>query len=477
MARISEQVLAGLARPAMSQGMFDLGAAIGGVPGQMKQKQKQEQFNEIMKMGQAAMAQRDPTNLSRVAQQLAALGYTKESQQFAQAAQKANVQMEQRERAQQISKIDTNSPQGLINLAAFYRKEGDVENAVKYEQAARQLGAQVAAQTQLSAFQEKVAVAAEKANLVSQAAAARATQDMDELRAINDDIREFQIEQLPLDNPAVIKARLKMAGFTAPQITAMGTLSKEEADALLKGRTGKLEAWQDAEGNIKAVNVNDFGLVYNDQTNTYVKASDLQLVRKAPQAQEIIDNTNREQKQALAKAGVDNFIKMGDKAKGAVRTLDAIDRQLARVEGGIPTGIAANLEVTLRQIGQAIGMPYDPQLVDAQNYMQEVAELVKQEIKAFGSGSSITDADREYTQNMVGGDIRVQAEALIKLLNIRREGMVQSIEDYNTIRKGYSDANLESVLSGFPEYSIPKSKQKEDEEAAAVLPEGFELDQ
>ena len=62
-------------------------------------------------------------------------------------------------------------------------------------------------------------------------------------------------------------------------------------------------------------------------------------------------------KQALAKAGVDNFIKMGEKARSAVRTLDTIDRQLARVEGGIPTGIAANLEVTLRQIGQAVGMP------------------------------------------------------------------------------------------------------------------------
>ncbi len=98
MARISEQVLAGLAKPQMAQGMFDLGAAIGNVPGQMKQKRQEDEFNEIMKMGQAAMAQRDPTNLSRVAQQLASLGYTKESQQFAQAAQQANVQMQQRER-------------------------------------------------------------------------------------------------------------------------------------------------------------------------------------------------------------------------------------------------------------------------------------------------------------------------------------------------------------------------------------------
>ena len=392
------------------------------------------------------------------------------------AAQQAGMAPQVRRQREALSQLDPGTVQGLGGLATYYQGQGDMENATKYATAARDLQAQAAAQTQLSAFQEQVAVAAENAGLVDQAATARATTDMDELRGISKDIREFQIEQLPLDNPQVIKARLKMAGFTPAQVTAMGTLSKEDADALLKGRTGKLEAWQDAEGNIKAVNVNDFGLVYNDQTNTYVKAGELGLVRKAPQAQEIIDNTNKEQKQALAKAGVDNFIKMGEKARSAVRTLDTIDRQLARVEGGIPTGIAANLEVTLRQIGQAIGMPYDPKLVDSQNYMQEVAELVKQEIKAFGSGTSITDADREYTQNMVGGDARVQAEALIKLLNIRRRGMVQTIEDYNTIRKGYSNANLENELAGFPEYGIPKAKQKEDEEAAAVLPEGFELD-
>lgn len=100
MARLSEQLIAGLTRPAMTQGMFDLGAAIGRVPGQIKQKEKQKQFNEIMKMGQAAMAQRDPVNLSRVAQQLAALGYTKEAQQFSTAAQQAEQKMKQTEGAQ-----------------------------------------------------------------------------------------------------------------------------------------------------------------------------------------------------------------------------------------------------------------------------------------------------------------------------------------------------------------------------------------
>lgn len=129
MARLSEQLIAGLTRPAMTQGMFDLGAAIGRVPGQMKQKEKQEQFNEIMKMGQAAMAQRDPTNLSRVAQQLAALGYTKESQQFAQAAQQANVQMQQKERVSGLLS-QAGSEEGLTREAvqSFVGAGGDLAN-------------------------------------------------------------------------------------------------------------------------------------------------------------------------------------------------------------------------------------------------------------------------------------------------------------------------------------------------------------
>ena len=101
MARISEQVLAGLARPTMAQGMFDLGAAIGGVPGQMRQKRRQDEFNEIMKRGQAALAsaEPDPVVLSGIAQELQAMGYTKEAQQFSEASRKRG------ERAAQIARV------------------------------------------------------------------------------------------------------------------------------------------------------------------------------------------------------------------------------------------------------------------------------------------------------------------------------------------------------------------------------------
>ena len=100
MPQISSTVLQGLAQPSFGRGMFELGSSLGGIPGQRREKQKQVKFNEIMKLGQAAMAQNDPVNLSRVAQQLAALGYTKEAQQFSTAAQQAEQKMKQTEGAQ-----------------------------------------------------------------------------------------------------------------------------------------------------------------------------------------------------------------------------------------------------------------------------------------------------------------------------------------------------------------------------------------
>jgi len=387
--------------------------------------------------------------------------------------QQLRQQQQAQEQKKQLSQIDTNTPQGLMELAKFYQSQGDMENAVKYAKAARDLQEQGAAQAQLSAFQEQVAVAAEAAGLTEQAATARATTDMDELRGISKDIRAFQIEQLPLDNPQVIKARLKMAGFTPAQITAMGTLSADEADALLKGRTGKLEAWQDSEGKIQAVNVNDFGLVYNDQTNTYVKASELGLVRKAPQVQEVIDKGQEVGARAMAEANVNNFVELNTKAQDARDMIELIDRQTGRLEGGMPTGLAANVELNLRRFGELIGLPYDPAVTNAETFISEAGKIVADQIKDFGSGTGLSDADREYAKLIAAADITTQQEALFNLLKIRRQAMVETVQNFNKVRTATAKRVGEQNMTSFPSITMPE----EAEEAEAVLPEGFELDQ
>ena len=74
MAKISEQFLAGLAKPQMAQGMLDLGAAIGGVPGQMKQRRQEDEFNKLMADAQKAQQANNEAGLFSIAQQLRAMG-------------------------------------------------------------------------------------------------------------------------------------------------------------------------------------------------------------------------------------------------------------------------------------------------------------------------------------------------------------------------------------------------------------------
>ena len=418
MAKFSQEFLRQMATPAFGQGMFTAAKQAAQLPAQLRQQQQMQQ------------------------------------------------------QRQQLAQIDTNSPEGLLRLAQFYRQQGDVANAVKYEKAARNLQAQLTEQAQLSTFQEQVAKAAEAAGLTEQAATARATTDMEELRAISEDVREFQIEQLPLDNPQVIKARLKMAGFTPAQITAMGTLSADEADALLKGRTGKLEAWQDVEGNIKPVNVNDFGLVYNDQTNKYVKASELGLVRKAPQVQEVIDTGQEVGVKAMAEANVKNFVELNTKAQDARDMIELIDRQTGRLEGGMPTGLAANVELNLRRFGELLDLYYDPAVTNAETFISEAGKIVADQIKDFGSGTGLSDADREYAKLIAAADITTQQEALLALLKIRRNAMVETVQNFNKVRTATAKRVGEQNMTSFPSITMPEEPQ----EAEAALPEGFELD-
>lgn len=395
------------------------------------------------------------------------------AQQVGAAPRRRREEEKLQQQKQALAAIDTNSPAGLLQLAGFYRSQGDIENAVKYEEAARALQGQVDEQARLVAFQEKVASAAEGAGLKDQAATARATQDMDELRAISNDIRDFQIEQLPLDNPQVIKARLRMAGFTPAQITAIGTISAEDADALLKGRTGNLEAWQDTEGNIKAVNVNDFGLVYDDQTNKYVKASQLGLVRKAPQVQEVIDKGGEVGVKAMAEANVKNFVEFNEKAQDARDMIELIDRQTSRLEGGMPTGLLAETELNLRRFGELIGLPYDPAVTNAQEFVSEAGKIVADQIKDFGSGTGLSDADREYAKLIAAADITTQQEALFNLLKIRRRAMVETVEKFNKVRSATARRVGEQNMTTFPAITMPEEPQ----EAEAELPPGFEMDQ
>lgn len=175
---------------------------------------------------------------------------------------------------------------------------------------------------------------------------------------------------------------------------------------------------------------------------------------------------------ALAEANVDNFIELNTKAQDARNMIDLIDRQTSRLEGGMPTGLGANVELNLRRFGELIGMPYDPEVTNAEEFISEAGKIVADQIKDFGSGTGLSDADREYAKLIAAADITTQQEALLSLLQIRRKAMVETVQKFNSVRERTAKRLGEDNMTAFPSISMPA----EPKAAEAELPPGFELD-
>ena len=128
MAQFSQGFLSSLGRPQMAESLFGLGQAIGSLPGQRREQQKQQQLNQLMQQGQQAMASGDAAALASIGQQLAAAGYQREAQQFTQASREASEKAKRVSAGQALlSGVPSRMRQGAGTLA----QQGLIEQAME----------------------------------------------------------------------------------------------------------------------------------------------------------------------------------------------------------------------------------------------------------------------------------------------------------------------------------------------------------
>lgn len=429
MAKFSQALLQGLLQPSFTQELGSAAKSLGATPGlMMAERQRGEQQQEVQQLLQQYA--NDPEQLNAIGQKFTVQGRTDVAQLFLDAAKTA--------KAKQMGQLEA----GAMQM--------DQEVAGKRTAADEKL---------LSSAKIQMAKLAESLNLPELAKSVRVAQDKEALSDIAKEIRKAQIERAPSQTPGQRLSRAVQAGISKSNFYDLGLDTASDAvfnDTLSGLKGSETEAWVNETGEIKAYRFLN-GKVWNDETKTYVEPGEMGLTAPAPTVQRVLDESS-DLIRALGEESVKSIVDQKDKATAAKEKLLVINRQLDRLGGGMPTGIAANLSVGLRQVGQLMGMPYDPELVDAQSYMMEVANLVKTQIKAFGSGTSITDADREYTQRMVGGQITEQAEALEEMLKIYRDSAIETITEYNkVVEKTAKRVGGAENMGTFFTIDIPKS--------------------
>ncbi len=268
MAQFSQGFLSSLGRPEMSQSLFGLGAAIGGVPGQMKQRKKEQAFNQLMQQVQAAQGSGDFASMKALSQQMAQTN----PQQAAQIMQAAIAGEEKQKRIQAGSGMFSKTPEEARASAEKFAALGDFASAQqalaaaeKLEQQGKKVGrARTSAQMLMSEIQgimktPDISEANKEKALGLLREAAVAGEDSDLLKPRVDELKqsllpvkrgsrtspiEFEVMEEQEDgswqkvtkfaqqDPVTGKLTYEIAGFTPPEEFAPNSV--KESAALLK---------------------------------------------------------------------------------------------------------------------------------------------------------------------------------------------------------------------------------------------------
>jgi hypothetical protein len=410
-ARFSQTFLQGLLQPSYQQGLFEAAKGLGQTPAIMDlQRQEREQKQKLADIYSTAMQP----------------GTT--SVQMFQAAQQLMAQ-------------------------------GKTEEAISLLTQARQLSQTETSQLQLQQRQEVISESARKLGLNELAERALQTTDEESLRAIQKDLRAFEREEI-LKKRGIPgrKALLKNAGIDYdPEVH--DEMSNDGILKLIEGSDAELKSFITPDNQEVMLEVNKQGRVRDPNTDTFVRASELQL-RRAPNRQQV-ENVANYTSEKLAEAGVKRYDDLATAADDATKMMNNITEVMPNLDEMV-TGKLANAEMFIRSSKQAIAAavgldPSDPKLENTQQFIALAAPRVATIIKDFGAGTGLSDADREFAQLAAGGDITMTATALRNILKILKDDANRTLTLFDDITEDIrNDQGADPLIF----YRIPALKMQ-----------------
>lgn len=385
MATFSRGFLSNLGQPAMSQSLFNLGSALGSVPGAMKAKRKREE----------------------------------------------------------IAGIDLKTSTGLTKLAKYYQSIGDLAKAAEVATAATQLKLSEDQQSSFKTRKANALTLLESIGLSDLVPTVREITDPEELNEVMKEARLQQYSKLQQLTPSQ-KAGIAQRRNIGPEeykILGLGDLDNETFFKVLEGEEGNAKAWINKSGDVAVYNESN-GLIYDPEGKKWVDPSELNLVNEAPQLTKELGDFDGLLTKEVTDEIAPEFIKFKEKAEKAGSLLLLIKRQQARIEG-MDTGLGANAKLQIRRLGELIlGQEFDPKVTNQEAFIAEAGKLVAEQIKDFGSGTGLSDADREYAKLIAGADPTLQLQTLRNLLSIRERDLTGVVNKWNdTVDRFYEGAD------------------------------------
>lgn len=206
----------------------------------------------------------------------------------------------------------------------------------------------------------------------------------------------------------------------------------------INGRKAQLKTFkitnQDGTTTNKPFRVNEAGQVWEDTKERWVDPSDLGL-EQAPQVTQALSAADDVTKK-LTGGFVDNFLELNDLGNTALKMLD-VNAASGTDLDLLYTGKLAPLQLAIMDLGKSLGVISPEQtnrVVATQTFMINRAKQVLPLIKALGSGTAISDKDREFISKIVAADeagIALDIESIKNIIRLENEYARKAINKSN----------------------------------------------
>jgi len=152
-----------------------------------------------------------------------------------------------------------------------------------------------------------------------------------------------------------------------------------------------------------------------------------------PGVKVVVGGEGTEFDKAVGKAFGKDFVARRKDAQDASKSLRTSNEAVDLLNSGIVTGTGAEL---ITSFGKALkkvsgGIYKGEAEANTEAYMANQAKAVANIIKAFGAGTGLSDADREYAEKAAAGKITMTEESLRKIIDINNRASRYVIQDFN----------------------------------------------
>lgn len=275
-----------------------------------------------------------------------------------------------------------------------------------------------------------------------------------QIKAIGDKMQSFR-QRLPVNNPRLLPAWVE-AVYADPDLgpfmSQFGT--KEEVIAGIPQDAAGVAQWMEGasmaadEVMKRRVPSAESMLQYTQPLSSTVEAQKVRIAGAGAARTTVnLPPAGKKFSETLGETAGKRLDKYRDNADSAVRTIETSQQLLPLLDD--PKFISGTFADARLALARAAGI--DVSATEA--YFAAIGQQVAERITAFGAGTGLSDADREFAKSIAGGNPITTAKGIRDIIRINNESAQNVIKRYNEERTRLAKTDA-AVLDYYPEINV-----------------------